>query len=81
MENADPEAIEAFSDLWKKRSLSDEDIESIKSLFSVAGTFDRARTEVSHRIERAIGSLRSLGDSEARNDLEWLALKMKERVA
>ncbi len=81
LNNAGPAEKEKFQELWKKDSIGREDVLPIRKLFDKAGTIRSARTTVEELITTALYALNSLKRGEAREYLEKLTFKIKDRVS
>jgi len=80
MNHASEAQIKRYQTYLEKKSLSHEDILSIRELFRQARTFESGRQAVDQHIGDALACLDELPSCEATEDLKRLALKIQNRI-
>ena len=69
-----------FNTIWRKTVLTDEDVLIIRDLFEAAGVFTAARRAVHRLIEESLSELYKLDTSDAKADLEQIAIRIRDRI-
>ncbi|MFO7888711.1 MAG: polyprenyl synthetase family protein [bacterium] len=79
LENCNPQEAKEFLSIWRKKQILDPDIQRIKELFIESQTISTAKKEVDRLIQQSVNSLDYLKNSEMKNQLKAVVMKIRER--
>ena len=74
-----PEDRKKFMTIWGKKKILISDIETVKEIFIKTGTITAAKRRIDQLINQAVDNLHGLKNSEMRDQLEKVVLKIKKR--